>query len=132
MTERGGGVVLRMVNLVPVLCVLVGFAAAGIDSRIGFAGNSPVPRVVREFAWRVIETHCNYQRSELEYRSFSAYKTQARRVDAGIVYSISILSEVTWRKREPPATIQMTIMDDGRLHLTALKSSFVVCQAPPG
>ena len=121
-----------MVNLVPVLCVLVGLAGARIDSRILFAGDTTVSRSVQEFAWRVIETHCNYQRYELEQRSFWAYDAQARRVDGDVVYSISILSELTWKKTEPPAIIQMTLVDDGRMRLAALKSSFVVCEAPPG
>jgi hypothetical protein len=121
-----------MVNLVPVLCVLVGLAGARIDSRILFAGDTTVSRSVQEFAWRVIETHCNYQRYELEQRSFWAYDAQARRVDGGVVYSISILSELTWKKTEPPAIIQMTLVDDGRMRLAALKSSFVVCEAQPG
>ena len=120
-----------MVNLVPVLCVLGGFAAARVESRIQFAGDTTVPRSVQGFAWRVIETHCNYQPFELEQRSFWAYSAQARRGDAGIVYSIDVLSELPWKKTEPPAIIQMTVIDDGRMRLTALKSSFVVCEAQP-
>jgi hypothetical protein len=46
---------------------------------------------------------------------------------ASVVYSINILSELTWKKSEPPAFIEMTVVDDGRMRLTALKSSFVVC-----
>jgi hypothetical protein len=116
-----------MVSLVPLLCALTGFSAASIDSRILFAVATPVPRSVREFAWRVIETRCNYQPYELEQRSFWAYDAQARRVDAGVVYSINILSELTWEKTEPPAFIEMTVVDDGRVRLSALKSSFIVC-----
>jgi hypothetical protein len=42
-----------------------------------------------------------------------------RAIDAGAVYSINILSE--------PTLIEMTIVDDGSVRLTALKSSFVTC-----
>jgi len=125
----------RMVSLVAMLCAVAGFApapAAPIDSRILFPRNAPVPPAVQEFAWRVIETRCNYQSYERERRSFWAYDAQARRVDAGVVYSISILSELPWRKTEPPAVIEMTIVDDGQMRLTALKSSFVVCASRPG
>jgi hypothetical protein len=113
-----------MVNLVPVLCVLVGLAGARIDSRILFAGDTTVSRSVQEFAWRVIETHCNYQRYELEQRSFWAYDAQARRVDGGVVYSIHPF-RTDMEEDRAPAIIQMTLVDDGRIRLAALKSSFV-------
>jgi len=86
---------------------------------------------VQEFAWRVIETRCNYLSYEREQRSFWAYDAQVRRGDAGDAYSIAILSELPWRKAAPPAIIEMTIVDDGRLRLTALRSSFVVCKPQP-
>lgn len=121
----------RMVGLVTMLCALAGFAAAPIDSRILFPRDATVPRSVQELAWRVIETRCNYHSYEREQRSFWAYDAQARRVGAGVVYSISILSELPWRKTEPPAVIEMTVVDDGRMRLTALKSSFVVCAFQP-
>ena len=54
----------RLASLVPVLWALAGFAAAPVESRIQFPGNSTVPRAVQEFAWRVIETRCNYQAYE--------------------------------------------------------------------
>ena len=127
--RRGGDVVWRMVSLVTILCALTGFAAATIDSRILFARDTTVPRSVQEFAWRVIETRCNYQAYEREQRSFWAYDTQARRVGADVVYSINILSYLPWKKSEPPAIIEMTVVDDGRMRLTALKSSFVVCRS---
>jgi hypothetical protein len=127
--QRGDDVIRRMVSLVALLCALAGFAAAPIDSRILFPRNATVPRSVQEFAWRVIETRCNYQAYEREQRSFWAYDAQARRVGAVVVYSISILSELPWRKTEPPAVIEMTVVDDGRMRLTALKSSFVVCES---
>jgi len=125
--QRGGDVMRRMVSFVPMLCALAGCAAAPIHSRILFPGDATVPRSVQEFAWRVIETRCNYQPYEREQRSFWAHDAQARRVGAGVVYSISILSELPWKKTEPPAVIEMTIVDDGRMRLTALKSSFVLC-----
>ena len=113
--------------VVLMLCALAGFAPATVDSRIVFSGDTNVPRPVREFAWRVIETRCNYQRYEREQRSFWAYDTQARKVDDEVAYSIKILSEIPWKKTEPPAFIEMTIVGGGPLRLTALRSSFVVC-----
>jgi hypothetical protein len=96
-----------------------------------FAPEPRVPRSVQEFAWRVIETRCNYSSYERERRSFWAYDAQVRSVDAGVAYSIAILSELPWEKAAPPAVIEMTIVDDGRLRLTVLKSSFVVCEGSP-
>jgi hypothetical protein len=56
-----------------------------------------------------------------------ASDARARVVAGHPVYSLRILSEVTWKKTEPTAHIEMTIVDDGRLRLTALRSSFVTC-----
>jgi hypothetical protein len=39
---------------------------------------------------------------------------------------MNILAELAWKKSEPPAFIEMTVVDDGRMWLTALKP-FVVC-----
>jgi len=126
-----GNIMRRMVSLVTMPCALASFATAPIDSRILFPRNATVPRSVQGFAWRVIETRCNYQPYELAQRSFWAYDARARRVDAGVVYSIGILSELSWKKTEPPAVIEMTVVDDGRVRLTALKSTFVVCESQP-
>jgi hypothetical protein len=127
--RRGAGHAVRqMVSLVPTLCALAGLSAAPIDSRILFPGDAAVPRSVREFAWRVIETRCNYQGYEHIQRSFWAYDAKARSVGGGVVYSIRILSELEWKKTDPPAIIEMTVVDDGRIRLTALHSSFVVCR----
>ncbi len=98
-------------------------------SRILFAPEPAVPRPVQEFAWHVIETRCGYSSYEREQRAFWAYDAQARRTDTGVAYSIAVLSEIPWRKALPPAVIEMTIVDDGGLRVTALRSSFVVCQA---
>jgi hypothetical protein len=106
----------------------VGFAAVTTDSPIMFARDSAVPRPVQEFAWRVIETRCDYQGYERGQRTFWAYHTQAQKLDSGLAYSIEILSERSWKKSEPPATIQMTILDDGRLHVIGLSSTFVGCR----
>jgi hypothetical protein len=123
-----GGVVRWIASLVPMLFALASFAVATpVDSRILFTVNAAVPRSVQEFAWRVIETRCSYQAYEREQRSFWAYETRVMRLGAGVVYSINILSELTWKKSEPPAFIEMTVVDDGRMRLTALKSSFVAC-----
>lgn len=103
-------------------------AAVTTDSPIMFARDSAVPRPVQEFAWRVIETRCDYQGYERGQRTFWAYHTQAQKLDTGLAYSIEILSERSWKKSEPPATIQMTILDDGRLHVIGLSSTFVGCR----
>jgi hypothetical protein len=113
------------------LCVFAGFAPVPADSRIMFSGDARVPRPVREFAWRVIETRCNYQRYELDQRSFWAYDTHATTVDGAVAYSIKILSEIPWKKTEPPAFIEMTIVTDPSVRLAALRSSFVQCAAAP-
>jgi hypothetical protein len=126
--RRGVGDVVRaMMSLALMLCALAGFSAASVDARILFAADTAVPRSVQEFAWRVIETRCNYPPYERGQRSFWAFDARARRVDAGVVYSINVLSELTRKKTEPPAVIEMTVVDDGGVRLTALKASFVVC-----
>ena len=126
-TRRLRHSVQRMVSLTLILCALAGFKSGATGARILFASGTDVPRTVQEFAWRVIETRCNFFGSELDQRSFWAYDARARRVDAAVVYSIKILSDVTWRKREPPVFIEMTVLDDGGMRLTALKSSFITC-----
>src|SRR5215813_8833803 len=106
----------RLIGFVLILCALVGFAPVPYGSKI-------------LFAWRVIETHCNYQRYELEQRSFWAYDTHATELDGTVAYSIKIISELSWQKSEPPAFIEMTIVRAGGVRLTALKSTFVSCAA---
>jgi hypothetical protein len=126
--QRGFGDAVRcLLSLAALMGALTGFVAAPFSSRILFARETSVPRPVQEFAWRVIETRCGYQGYERDQRSFWAYDARARPAEAGVAYSISILSERTWKKNEPPAIIEMTVVDDGRLRLTALRSSFVVC-----
>lgn len=93
-----------------------------------FAPGGAVPRSVQEFTWRVIEARCNFQPYERAQRSFWAYGVRARKVNGGIAYSIDIVSDVTWRKREPSAFIGMTVVDDGVVRLTALRSSFIACE----
>jgi hypothetical protein len=105
-----------------------GLAAVTPASRIMFARDSAVPRPVQEFAWRVIETRCDYQGYERAQRTFWAYHTQATRLDTSLAYSIDVLSERSWKRSEPPATIQMRILDDGRLHVIGLSSTFVGCR----
>jgi hypothetical protein len=116
-----------IVSLVALLCASAGFAAPLYDSRILFAAKTPVPRPVQEFAWRVIETRCNYHAYEREHHSFFAYDARATKVGADVVYSISIRADATWRRIEPPTFIEMTVVDDGNLRLTALRSSFARC-----
>jgi hypothetical protein len=125
--RRVGAAVRRMVSLALILSALAGFRTGPTDPGILFAIGTDVPRRVQEFAWRVLETRCNFHQYELWQRSFWAYDARARRVDAAVVYSIKILSEVPWRKWEPPASIEMTVLDDGAMRLTALKSSFITC-----
>jgi hypothetical protein len=119
-------------GLALILSAWAGLAFAATDSRILFPGTTSVPRAAQEFAWRVIETRCNYQSYEREQRTFWAYQTKATRSGAGTAYSIGIVSEVPWRKALPPNLIEMTIVDDGGLRLAALKSSFVVCAPAEG
>ena len=120
----------RGLSLTLILWALAGFSTAPTDARILFTFGTDVPRRVQAFAWRVIATRCNYQQYELEHRSFWAYDARARRVDAALVYSLRILSEAPWSKRDPPASIDMTIVDDGGVRLTALKSVFITCIEP--
>jgi hypothetical protein len=117
----------RMAVLGALACAVTGFSAASLDSRILFSRGSPVPPLVQKFAWRVIEERCNYLSYEREQRSFWAYETRARAVDEGTAYSISIVADLGWWKTTPSAFIAMTIVDDGRLRVTALQSSFIVC-----
>ena len=91
----------RVAGLMASLCLLIGCAPLPIDSRILFSRGT-VPRAVQEFAWRVIEERCNYESYELEERSFWAAREQVGEVDGQTIYSITILSDVTWRKRGSP------------------------------
>jgi hypothetical protein len=125
---RGRSVIVALMLGVPALSTAVGFAGVPTDSRILFARDTDVPRPVQEFAWHVIETHCAYQSHERRQRSFWAYDAHARKADAGVVYSIRIVSDLTWKKTQPSAFIAMTIVDNGRLHLTSLTSSFIACE----
>jgi hypothetical protein len=87
-----------IVSLGALLCASASLAAPLYDSRILFAAKTPVPRPVQEFAWRVIETRCNYPSHERAQRSLFAYDARATRVGAAVVYSISIPADVTWRR----------------------------------
>jgi hypothetical protein len=127
--RRISSVAPRVLSLVSVLWASAVVAAPTLDSKILFARGTGVPRAVQEFAWRVIETRCNYQAYEREHRSFWAYYAQAVRVSEGVVYSIHITSDLAWKKTEPPAFIEMTVIEDGHIRLAALKSRFVVCVA---
>ena len=128
--RRRDGAVRRIAGLSAILCALAGFGHAPVGSRILFAGDPPVPPSVQAFAWRVIETRCNYQAYERTQRSFWAYHTRVSSADGGVVYSISVVSDLTWKKTDPPAIIEMAVVDDGGLRLEALRSSFVVCAWP--
>ena len=117
---------ITLVVAVP-LCTLVGPSAAALDSPILFGRGTPVPKAVQQFAWRVIEERCDYQSWERAQRSFWAYDTSARALDEATVYSIRILADVAWKKTEPTAYIEMTIVADREIRLTALTSSFIGC-----
>ena len=70
----------RMVSLALILCVLAGFKSGATDGRILFAFGTDVPRKVQEFAWRVIETRCNFYGSELGQRSSGPTTPERRRL----------------------------------------------------
>ena len=111
------------------LCAASGSSTAWPHAKILFPRNTPVPPSVQAFAWQVIETHCNYLGYEREERSFWAYDTRATTVSAETVYSLRILSELSWKKTEPPASIDMAVaLQDGQMRLAALTSTFVVCK----
>jgi hypothetical protein len=127
---RGSRALVR-VTIVAALCALAASRAVGFDSPILFARGARVPEVVEQFAWRVIEERCAYQAYERRQRSFWAYDVAARALDEGRAYSIKIVSDVAWKKTEPSAYIEMTIVADGRLRLIALASSFIDCRLSP-
>jgi hypothetical protein len=117
----------RLACLALILCALAGFASIPLDSPIQFSRGTPVPRPVQAFAWRVITQRCAYQSYELSQRSFWAADAGARAAATETVYTIRVLSEVGWMKTDPVDVIEMTIVDDGRLRLAALRSSFIIC-----
>jgi hypothetical protein len=78
----------RLVSLALILGALAGFKSGATDAGILFASGTDVPRTVQEFAWRVIETRCNFSGFERERRLFWSYDARAMRVDAAVVYSI--------------------------------------------
>lgn len=111
------------------LCALAGFTTVPTGG-ILFSTDSHVPLPVQAFAWRVIEAGCSFQRHELGQRSFWAHDARARRVDGTVVYSIDILSELTWQRSDPPVQVAMVVVDDGeRLRLADLRSTFITCTA---
>lgn len=122
-----------MVMLAATLCALAGFTTAPTGGRILFTRDAGVPLPAQAFAWRVIETRCNFQRHELAQRSFWAHDVRASAGDGTVFYSIKILSDLAWKKTSPPVTLEMVLAADGdHIRLTALRSSFIVCTLPPG
>jgi hypothetical protein len=118
-----------VVVLAAVFLVLGGFMVAPTAGEILFAADANVPPAVRAFAWRAIETGCDFQRHEREQRSFWAHAARVRSLDGVVFYSIRILSDVPWKKTEPPALLEIDLADDGgRLRLTGLTSSFIRCR----
>jgi hypothetical protein len=93
-----GNALRRTAALALILCVLAGLATASTDARVLFTIDTHVPGSVQQFAWRVIETRCNFHQDELSQRAFWVYDARATSVDAAVLYSIKILSEVSWEK----------------------------------
>ena len=123
------GDVARICICVLLLCTVGEPTPAWPQAKILFPRDTPVPAPVQAFAWQIIETHCNYLGYERAQRSFWAYNTRATSVGAETVYSIRILSDLSWKKTEPPASIDMTVgLQDGQMRLEALSSTFVVCK----
>jgi len=114
--------------LMPMFLAISGFTFTPTAGGILFAPDANIPPAVQAFAWRVIATRCDFQRHELEQRSFWAYDAHTRNVDGAVVYSIGILSELTWKRTAPPATLEIVLAQDGdRLRLRSLTSSFIRC-----
>ena len=61
-------------------------------------------------------------------RSFWATRADATTVQGRPAYALRILSERSWQKTEPTASIEMTIVDDGDMRLAALRSTFITCE----
>ena len=125
MRLEGGG--LGVACLAGILYALMGFASIPLDSRIQFSRGAPVPRPVQAFAWTVISQRCAYQSYELFQRSFWASDAQAPAAAGQTIYSIRVLSDGSWLNADPVDVIEMTIVDDGRLRLATLTSSFISC-----
>ena len=116
--------------VIAMFLALSAFTPRPQSGRIMFARQSNVPPAIQAFAWTVIETRCNFQQHELERLSFWAYDAQRQDIDGEVVYSIKVLSDLHWKKTEPPATVQMLLADDGgRVMLKRVTSSFIQCRA---
>jgi hypothetical protein len=120
--------VVRVLGLAAMLGGLSGFVPLPVDGKILFPRGTAVPPAVQAFAWQVIETHCAYQGYERAQRSFWATRADATTVQGSPAYALRILSERSWQKTEPTASIEMTIVDDGGMRLAALRSTFIICE----
>jgi len=100
---------------------------APVDADVLFAHDPAVPRAVQDFARNVIETRCQYQSHERAQRLFWAFRTRVRHIGQGVAYSIDVVSDVPSRKSDPPAFIEITVIDDGGIRLAALQASFIAC-----
>ena len=116
-----------MRSALPILCALATLLPASAGAQVVFSRESAVPPVVQDFAWHALASHCDFQAYERSQRSFWAYRARAERIGGVAVYSIQIVSDVSWSKADPPAFVDMTIADDGGLRLTGLSSSFIRC-----
>ncbi|HEX7788082.1 MAG TPA: hypothetical protein VF653_17825 [Methylomirabilota bacterium] len=117
----------RGVSLASALCAVAASPAVAAASDLMFAGGTGVPAVVQQFAWRAIQERCRYQAFERRQRAFWAYDAQVRETKEGTLYSIKIVSDVTWKKTEPASYIEIAIVADRNLQLTALRSSSIEC-----
>ena len=86
-----------------------------------------MPGPVQDFAWKVIDTRCSYQTHERAQRVFWTYAVRTQSIDAATVYRIGVVADLAWRKPEPSAFIEMTLVDEGGIRLAALTSSFIPC-----
>ena len=118
-----------MLSVAVVLGGLTSGSASQADAKILFARGTTVPSRVQDFAWRVVETRCRYGLVEFSQRSFWAYDTDSRQSGESVIHSIKILSESTWKRTEPPTVIELTVVDDGRLRVASLTSSFSACSS---
>jgi len=127
-TARRGAAARLVLVLMPMFLAVSGFTFTPTAGGIQFAADANIPPAVQAFAWRVIATRCDFQRHELEQRSFWAYDARTRNVEGVVVYSIGIVSDLTWKRTEPPAMLQIVLAEEGgRLRLTGLTSSFIRC-----
>jgi hypothetical protein len=97
------------------------------DAQVLFPRGSGVPRPVQDFAWQVIDTRCRYQAHERAQRAFWVHAVRTQSLEAATIYRIAVVADLPWRKSDPSAFIEMTLVDEGHVRLAALSSSFIPC-----